>query len=618
MNYVLDAEDTPSGTWKPTSSSEDLFRLLCHRKGWSNDYLNAINLSDHDQLKDIDAMTASLNTAHSEQKPITIAPDFDMDGIASGVLGLAGLSELGFVVNLHIPDYRRGHDLSPEDIDEIHQSFPETSILLTCDGGVNSHLGISAAQRHGWEVLVTDHHEELEPGCNADVTVNPCRMDESYRLSGICGAHVLYQVLEAYAAAYQPDKLWSIRLLRLFAGLGTVSDVMPMLYENRSIVRDSLSLARLLWVPAPREHSWADPQPELIDTESATLLQLLRHEQHHPEFVNALNGFAILLKAFAMYGKLKDIDALDEGFYGFYAAPAMNSVRRTGAPLGDCFAVFTAQDADEKLAAALRVLENNEHRKALVEHYLAELLEGDQPLAPWVYFSQAPTGMLGLLANRMMHAAKHPVVVLGHRADADQPLTGSARAPEWFEIITALDPAENLSAIGHQQACGVMAENEQTLDSLVEILESQTRLALERVDTSDQRRADLTIGSSPDCDASLDRVEPLIEMIRRVEALKPFGHGFPEPSFEVVVPARGCRVDRIGSSSQHLRLVTQTGVAALWWNAAESEFDHLAELVGTSTESLRFLGKLQLNTFMGETRLQVVISERLPELNGQQ
>lgn len=597
-----------------TEPAADLFALLCQRRGWSNEYLAAIDVSEHSALKDLDTMVAALEEIRRSGGMITIAPDFDMDGISSGVLGYAGLKELGFKVNLHIPDYRRGHDLTPADIAEIHQRFPGTTALLTCDGGVNSHAGIEAARLLGWQTLVTDHHQELEPGSRADITVDPCRLDETYALRGICGAHVLYQILEAYAAAHQPFKLWAIRLLRLFAGLGTVSDVMPVLYENRQLVRDSLSIARLLHVSAPKTipNPWGgmDPDPEAIDIARATLLQLLATEDHDPAYVAAFEGFAALLKAFAQAGKVRDIDSVNEGFYGFYLAPAMNSPRRTGYPIDDCFAVFTAPSIAERLAAMHRVIKNNERRKELTAMHLAELTEGDQPLAPWVYFSAAPGGMYGLLANQMMEQHGHPVVVVNRPTTPEEPVSGSGRAPGWFDIITTLDGYDDLYAIGHQQACGVKLRTARALDQLVTILEDSTRIAMLTAGDAMRPTGDLVLGAGSESDAPLDDAEPLIELVRRVETLRPFGHEFAEPVVEIVLD--GFAVKPIGSEKQHLRLTTPTGLACLWWNAAEAQLERLAKIADDATaQPTRFFAKLQLNEFLGETRLQAVIERSI-------
>lgn len=625
-----------------TEDGVDLFALMCRRRGWTEEYLREIESAEHDELLGMAEMVEALEEARVAGRKITIAPDFDMDGIASGVLGYAGLCELGFDVELHLPDYHRGHDLTPEDIAEIAARWPETSVLLTCDGGVNSHRGIAAARALGWTTLVTDHHQELEPGSSADITVDPCRIDETYAHTGICGAHVLYQVIEAYARLHRPDKLWEVRLLRLFAGLGTVSDVMPVLYENRQLVRDSLSIARLLYAPAPRTvpMPWGfDPDADAIDVEQATLMQLLRIDAHHPVFVRAFEGFAVLLKAFGQVGKIRDIDSIDEGFYGFYLAPAMNCPRRTGDPLEPCFEVFTRPDQDAKLEAAHRVLATNEKRKQLVEVHRQELDEDDQPLAPWVYFSDAYPGMYGLLANQMMERHGHPVVVLNRPTGPDDFVSGSGRAPSWFGIIDALEPHGGMRAIGHQQACGVKVDRAELLGDLVQVLQAATQVALQTID-QDEGRADLVLGPDADCDAGLDDLEPLVGFVHRLEALRPFGHGFVEPVVEIAVEPLGLRVDCIGSDAEcdhehteanlmtnargyrvcrlckkHLRLVTRSGLSCLWWNIAEEKEPEIARLTKaasrTEVGTLRFTAKLQLNTFRGETRVQAVIDEQI-------
>lgn len=615
MTTITIAEEMPIAL--SGGAGTDLFAVLCRRRGWTDEYLAAIDSTDHDELLGLAEMVEALEDARACRKKLVIVPDFDMDGISSGVLGFAGLSELGFDVEMHLPDYRRGHDVGVADVAEINARWPGTQVILTCDGGVNSHDGIRAARALGWTTLVTDHHEELLPGSAADVTVDPCRIDETYANKHICGAHVLHQLLDAYARKYQPGKRWEIRLLRLFAGLGTVSDVMPVLFENRQLIRDSVSVARLLRAAAPMTlpNPWGGmgPDPDAIDVQNSILLRLLGAGSHHPAFIRAFQGFALVLKAFAQHGKLRDVDDLDEGFYGFYLAPAMNSPRRIGGALNDCFAVFTAASADEQLAAMHRVIEGNELRKKLVEEHLVQLATEDQPLAPWVFFSDARPGMLGLLANRLMERAGHPVVVLGRPLSPDEQLSGSGRAPAWFRIIDALDPYDGLMAIGHQQACGVRVRRTDRLDDLVAVLREGSLLA--QLDGSAASApCDLVLGPDEDCDAGLDDLTPIADLVRRLEMLKPFGHGFPEPVVELALDPTDLRVDRIGSEGQHLRLVTRDGLACLWWNAADAEHDRLQERIRRASRStagtIRFVVKLQVNAFRGESRLQAVIAEQ--------
>lgn len=591
--------------------ADGLYALLCRRRGWTPEYLNWIEEPSQDVLKDLDRLIEALEDARATGRRVTIAPDFDMDGIASGVLGYAGLRELGFTVSLHLPDYRRGHDLTPADIDEIAARFPDTRALLTCDGGVNSPEGIAAARSRGWATWVTDHHQELAPGCPADITVNPCRIGETYANRGICGAHVLYQVIRAYTLRYQPHKQWTLSLLRLFAGLGTVADVMPLLGENRQLVRDSVSLARLLYAPAPVGED-GEPDPAGIDVAQSTLIPLLRTGVYDPGFVSAFEGFALLLKAFAERGTLRDADGISEGFYGFFIAPAMNSPRRTGAPLADCFDVFTDPDPDRTLAAAHRILANNDLRKQQVTVHLEKIAATNQPLAPWVYVSDAPAGMLGLLASQLMHEVGAPVVVVNPPQTPGGPVSGSARAPEWFDILTALDGRDGIRPVGHRQACGIHLDQPPRLDELVRILHDASALAAANVDTT--AGADLRFGPAADCDAPLTDLEPIVGLVRRIGRLGPFGHQHAEPSFELVLDPAQCRVARIGSDGQHLRVATTDGLVLLWWNAADSEYDRLTALTTTPGHAtangryLRFIAHLQLNSFRGQERLQAVIT----------
>lgn len=599
------------------SEAPDLFEILSTRRGWTPDYLEHIEYVREETLLDMDHMVARLHEAYVSQSLVVIAPDFDMDGISSGVLGYAGLSELGFNVRLHVPDYRLGHDLVPEVVARIHTQWPDTKVMLTCDNGVNSHEGIAAAKALGWTTLVTDHHTELEPGSQADVTVNPCRLDETFSFSGICGAHVLLQVLLAYTKAHQPEKMWEVGLLRLFAGLGTVSDVMPLLHSNRQLVRDSLSIARLLHVHAPRtipgRYGELEPDPDAIVPGEATLLQVLNLDvdSHHPVFVRAFLGFATLLKAFSQAGKLRD-DLLED-FYAFYVAPAMNHPRRIGSSLEPCFEVFTAEDPERMLTAAHKVIEGNELRKALVIENMAELTEGSQPFAPWVYFSSAYGGMFGLLASKLMEMHGHPVVVLGYPSTTDTLLGGSARAPEWFEVITTLADKPGLSAIGHQQACGVRVEHPDLLPSLVDALAQGTAEAAAAI-VSDGPVGDLILGPDPDCDADLTDTAPLVDVVRRLEALRPFGHGFTYPDVQFALEPLGLRVDQIGSEKQHLRIVPRTGISCLWWNQTDDRLLELQALIDQAiaeNRTVRVLGNLQLNMFRGETRAQLIVNDLL-------
>ena len=584
----------------------DLFSLLRRRRGWTDEFLADINKPDHDTLMDLDRMLVELKRIRDTQELLVVVPDFDMDGITSGVLGYAGFSELGFNVTLHIPDYRRGHDVTAADIAEVHSQYPAVKAIITCDGGVNSHEGIALARSLGLTTLVTDHHVELQPGCNADITVDPARIKETYSNPGICGAHVLYQVLEAWAGQYAPEKLHSVRYLRLFAGIGTVSDVMPVLFENRQLVKDALSLARLLYTAPP-----ADPEVE-INIESSTLMTLLRSGRHNPVFLAAFEGFAVAMKEFTAIGKLRSVEDINEGFFGFYLAPAFNAARRVESSMSDCFGVFVSPGIEAKSEAMKRVIESNNLRRELTVTHLEKINERDQPLAPYVYFSDAPSGMLGLIANQLMQVSATPTVVLRQTPADGAAYSGSARSPFWFPIIETMT-AQGFTAVGHENACGVsVADYDQAVAFHASMVAAADRIMKDLQASgglADATAPDLRFGATEDCDASLTDLDAIALMTEQIEMLAPFGHGFTRPEFELVLDLAQCHLQTLGSEQQHLKIITRNGLKCLWWNAA-GRLPALREQAESPIPAERIIGlrvEFSMNNFRGNVSVQAII-----------
>jgi len=622
----------PFGGYEDTS----LFAILCRKRGWTTDFLIEINDPSHDELHDVDRMAAELHRIRLAGEQIVVLPDFDMDGITAGVLGWAGLNELGFDAQLYVPDYRRGHDITVEAVRELRAQFPNARAMITCDGGINSNDGILEAKRLGLITLVTDHHVELPPGSAADIAVNPERMSETYAHPAICGAYVLHQVLAAYAQRYAPLKAGSISKLKLFAGIGTVGDVMPLFYENRKMVRDSLSLARLLYISIPPEDLVTE-----YDVEKSTLLTLLRARDHHPAFVSAFEGFALMMKAFREHrkpkvdadgnvvvddwgkpvlkpGKIQTVTDLTEEFYAFYLAPAFNAIRRIGGSMHDAFGVFTAPTAEQKYEHAKAIIDGNELRKEQSAAYLEALWEEDQPLAEkGVYFTDAPSGMLGLLASAIMRDTDRPTVVCRRPSDPSAPVGGSARSPFWFPIITTMTPL-GFTAIGHENACGARVDN---LDELVRFADEMNARASEIYaqmlasgELSAAQTADLVLGSSPDCDAALTDVDELMDLTEGIESLAPFGHAFPRPEIELVIDLSRCSIGTLGSDKQHLKLVLPIGMKVLWWNAADKlpDLKEIAESPVPGESIVRLRVTLSINVFRGHESVQAVV-DRLVE-----
>lgn len=601
-------------------SGLDLFDRVRERMGWTDQYLTDINNPEHPLLKDVDRMVMALEILRASDKEITIVPDFDTDGICAGMILYAGLNEIGLTTNLHVPDYHLGHEIQPTVIDAVRQQFPNTSAIITCDAGTNSTAALNHANDIGLITLVTDHHVE-ESQSLAHILVNPNRIDETYPNREICGAHVAYQVVERYASLYQPHALSAITWLKTFAGIGTVADVMSLVYENRDLVREALMFTRLLIAapqPAPTykkvKSKYEEPDEfddiDITIDRTPTLLSMLRSQNHHPVYMRAFEGLSMLLEELGATH-----ERVDEQLYGFSVAPAFNATRRVDGDYRTGFAVFTADTPDEQRAAAQQLVEYNLQRKTQVREILGEILESDQPWAPYVFPTDALPGMLGLIAQNLMLMHGHPVAVV--RIHADESCSGSMRSPTWFPVIEQLSSLgnPNIGAQGHEFACGVHAPSPQVLyDALATLVpKRRDEVIAETGILVHSDPAALVLGTSSDADAPLQEIKAITQYMDAVKELAPFGHGFPAPPVDMVINLVTCSIHTMGDQKQHLKIVTPEGVALLWWNRAD-----LAPLLSERKNSInvadamcRLRVTLSLNTFAGRTTLQGIVDHEV-------
>ena len=598
----------------------ELFTRVRERMGWTDQYLKSINSPEHPLLKDIDQMSMALEILRTSDKEITIVPDFDTDGICAGMILYAGLNEIGLTTNLHIPDYHLGHEIQPTVIDAVRQQFPNTSAIITCDAGTNSTAALNHANDIGLITLVTDHHVE-EAKSLAHILVNPNRLDETYPNREICGAHVAYQVVERYASLYRPGALSAITWLKTFAGIGTVADVMGLVYENRDLVREALMFTRLLTTtpePAPTykkvKSKYEEPDEfddiDITIDKTPTLLSMLRSQNHHPVYMRAFEGLTMLLEELGTTH-----ERVDEQLYGFSVAPAFNATRRVDGDYRAGFAVFTADTPDEQRAAAQRLVEYNVQRKTQVRMILSEILESDQPWAPYVFPTDALPGMLGLIAQNLMLMHGHPVAVV--RIHADGSCSGSMRSPTWFPVIEQLsslgDP--NIGAQGHEFACGVHAPSPQALHDALATLVPKRRdeVIAETGILVHSDPAALVLGTSPDADAPLHEIKAITQYMSAVKELAPFGHGFPAPPVDMVINLVTCSIHTMGDQKQHLKIITPEGVALLWWNRSDLAplLNERKSRIDPADTVCRLRVTLSLNTFAGRTTLQGIVDHEV-------
>lgn len=524
-----------------------------------------------DEMQNIDKFCDKLYNIRENGQKIVIYTDFDVDGIMSSVIAYAGLSELGFKVDLFKPTPADGYGFRCTDVDNIRNVFPDVSVILTGDVGIACNDAIEYAKSQGLVVLVTDHHGS-KCVCTADIAVNPNQFGETYSHNGICGSYVLYLILEKFAKRYcNQSKQADIYRLQMFAGIATISDVMPLVYENRQLVRNSVSLMRYFY------------NYELDD--NGTIAPPTYSENYTQAFV----GMKKLLEYFTTIRKIKKAVDIDEQFYGFYLVPFLNSCKRMNgnmcgiydiffSPYANAFPDFPNMSCMEngiKYVAAL-----SDHRKELTTYYFDQLLsektagetEASLYMQCGIFITDAAPGLLGLLASKFMGMTNSPTLVVNQHEDGSY--SGSGRNPSWFSFTDRLlEYGLNIECNGHKDASfGVIIPDKETLNKYVGFYNDVILPEYEALVTSgDITSTSISISykGCADCDFEADNIL-IKDFLDEMAEFHPYGKAFPAPRFDYYIKLDAFTVQEkmFGSEAQHVKLITEDGMELLLFNMA--------------------------------------------------
>ena len=524
-----------------------LTKLFFERRGWDSVFLNSIHDSCSDVLLGIDDLAVRLDGLKSSNSKIVVLPDFDTDGIMSGVIAYAGLSEMGFNVSLYCPNAASGYGFDSSVIDEIVSQVPDVKAIITGDVGATAHDGIRRAIDLGIDMLITDHHKMDKPIDEflSDVVVNPYRSDETYSHPDICGAYVLFQSLLHYAQTrYCIETVNNISNLAVFAGIGTVSDSMPVLYNNRLLVRECISICRYLFE--------TDNLSNVLYGNSVAYRQ-------------ALLGLRDILNIFVEDGKITKLSDIDETFFGYYLAPMLNSIKRMGINSSIGFSIFFGSEPKESIS---KLRDLNDERKQLTSKYYSEILLADQPFAPNIYLTNdVPSGFLGLIATKLLQRNNHPCIVLSSLDNGEY--SGSARSYSWYPLRSAV-VSQGYSAAGHEVACGV------SLNSLVDVMSLSKFLAKDISDVAQRvgvvnvsDTCDLILSTFGCGDSDLD-LDELWGFYHDLNKYRPFGSGFEAPKLLLRFDSQDVEDWTVlGSSKIHLKIYLKNNLVVYAWNQAD-------------------------------------------------
>lgn len=517
------------------------------------------------KLRDMTQAVQRILKALRKGETICVYGDFDVDGVASTALLVSALQALGGRVGPYIPDrVDEGYGLN---VDAVQRIAGQAELLITVDCGIRSIREVACAVESGMDVIITDHHsvgKDLPP---ALAVINPRRPDCSSKFDRLAGVGVAYRLAQAVLRAASQER-WSplspqqaaeveASLLDLVA-LGTVADMMPLLGENRNLVRRGLKLIN----STPR-----------VGVEALLLQSDLR------------------------------TGTVDATAISFRLAPRLNAAGR----LGDArlaYRLLRTRDATEAYTVASTLSSLNDRRRTLTETAQKEAesqlvaILGDDPAILIVGSEHFDHGIVGLVAGRLTDRYYRPAVVMHREAHEAR---GSARSIPEFNISHALDEVSHLLVRhgGHHLAAGFTVRNAQ----LPEFSQALQELADRQLAQRDNLRPTLVI----------DAVTPLREInwgvVEQFARLEPTGQENPPPTL-LAENVRVREVRTVGSG-KHLRLIVDEGVNGPMFDAvAFQQGEWSTQLREGSRVDLVF--QAEVNAWQGNRRLQLNVQDLRP------
>jgi single-stranded-DNA-specific exonuclease len=508
------------------------------------------DLSDPLALKDMDRAVELIVHAVQRKTPILVHGDFDVDGqcasaLLTRALRLAGGNAMAFVPHR----LRDGYDFGPAGLAQARAIG--ATLIITCDCGITAVESVAVAKRAGIEVIVTDHHLPGPVLPPADAVLDPQRPDDSSGATGLCGTGVAFKLVQALVPALGLSPNLPLHLLDLVA-LATVADVVPLVGENRILVKHGLKLlADSRWV-----------------------------------------GIRALVETAGLSGR-----AIRAGHVGFILGPRLNAAGRIS-DASEGLKLLLTDDPVEAMALARKLDVLNSERQLIDQRILDQVLD---------QLSQAEAldavivldgegwhpGVVGIVASRVVERYGRPTFLIAFDGEIGK---GSGRSISRFNLHAALTECGDLLERygGHHMAAGLTVRRD-NLGAFRTRFAGVARQLLGPDDLGPEQRVDLEI--------SLAQATSDFERLARY--LEPCGAGNPTP----VLGVRGVRFSRraiVGSG--HLKGMLEDGDAQL--SAIGFQWADRAAGLGDGPVDAAF--RLELNDWQGFSTLQARLCALAP------
>lgn len=492
----------------------------------------------HDMQKAVDR----IHLAIEQDEPIMIYGDYDADGVTSTAILYKTLESLGAMVDYYIPNrFIQGYGPNSDAFEEIANSG--VSVIITVDNGIQGHAEIDFVNKLGVDVILTDHHEIGDTLPNAYATVHPAHPDATYPCPFLAGVGVSYKLCCALLNSEVPP------LLPLVA-IGTISDLVPLANENRTLVKLGL---------------------EALNNDTPLGIQALLNSASHQ-------------------------GNIDEETVGFIIGPRLNAVGRLGDARLACDLLLEGHEASAmEMAYGLEAA--NTERKSIVNDITTEALnQASDKVRRGLRFlvitgEEWNEGVLGIVASKIVETYYLPTLVLNLNHEQGN-AKGSGRSVPQISMYHALNSERALldKFGGHDMAAGLT-------------------LSLQNVDELELKLSEWLDKEYPEpltpellIDARVDLSDITVQNIQDLDLLRPFGTGNNKPIFSLEdVQVTDSRA--IGQEGKHLKLMLNKQLAALMWNEG-----HLNKELPVDRH-INVCGTFQLNEWNGNVSPQMILQD---------
>ena len=475
---------------------------------------------------------------------IMILGDYDVDGTTSTAMLYKYFKNMGYDLLYYIPDrYEEGYGVSEKAIE--YAEINKVSLIITVDCGIKAIHQVDLSNSKNIEVVICDHHLPGEQVPNAFGILNPKQENCHYPFKELCGCGIAYKLITAHNSFTESSIDTSIFLD--FVALATISDMMPLIDENRIMVFHGLNVI--------------NSKPRIG----------LRN------FLKSING------------------KIDESKISFNIGPRINAAGRmkTGKIIVD---LLIEEDINRAniLSNNVEFLNQNRRRieKSVVDEALMQI--DNQRYTNIVYGEGWNQGVLGIVASRLIESSYKPTVVLTE--SNDKILTGSVRSVKDYDVYKSLSDCQDnlLQYGGHKYAAGLKLKK-----SNFDIFKNQFESIVK------DSVGNKMFTRSFHYDLLIDFSKLTIENIKIIQRMAPFGLGNKRPVFRT----NNCYIDSklkfLGKDQQIVKSIIKDKYET---KLSFICFDKKSDLVGLKSP-FDILYNVNLNTFSGQETVELTIRE---------